>query len=252
MPSLPLRALSLLGGAVLALGLAVPASATTPDESDAPQVSTSTAASTAFFDVTKLTASSIVVGPTTDGCTYVPVTISRKLPVGVQYWDAFVDVTRNGQLISTAFFGSTGSSTKSRFLYCPLDGFGKFTLGPTEWYAGTTGTHRSGLDGTKGYFYVRSRTKAGISSITRTNGVTTVKVSATRFAPYSYPEQVKFSAPQAQLQVRNGTTWKTVATVKLVNGSATLSYRTSAGRTYRVVIPQTDSTTAAVTPSKTK
>jgi hypothetical protein len=248
------RLLGVVAGAALALGLGFPASAATEAPTPPPLTADAVASTTSpYFDVTKLSAKDLVIASSTAGCQSVTVTMARKVGNGMKNWDAFVDVTRGSQIYSSVWFSSDSNPTTDRFTFCASDNFGKYTIGPSDWFANSSSVYKSGLDTTKGYFYVRAKTKASISSIARSGGYTTVKASATRFKPHGYPsDYVKFSAPKAYLQVKSGTTWKTVLTTKLVNGAASFKYKTSSSRTYRVSIPQTDSTTAVISGSKTK
>lgn len=246
-----LRVLGLVAGATLTLGLAMPAAANDIDRDELTEASTVAAATSPHFDVTKIVVKDRVISPTQNSCVEVPVTIAYWKPGSVESWDLTVDITRNSQVVSYAFFDSENNPKQDRFLYCPFDGIGKFTVGPSDWWVDYPHTYKYGLDTTKSSFYVRAQTKAKIMSITRASGYATVKVSATRFDP-GYPSQVKFSAPKVALQVKVGTSWKTVTTGELVNGVASLRYKTSKAQTYRVSIGQTDSTTAVITGAKTQ
>jgi hypothetical protein len=78
------------------------------------------------FDVTKLSASSVVV--TSSGCRNVTVNMSHK-KTNAPNWDVFVDVTRNGSMIDSLWYGDFGDTSRTRAFICPsLYGLGKYGL----------------------------------------------------------------------------------------------------------------------------
>ncbi|MDN3310459.1 hypothetical protein QWJ90_05920 [Microbacterium oryzae] len=251
MRTLTTRVAGLVAGAALALSLALPASADT-DDAIIVDIEPATSAQSPHFDATHLSADDVVVGPDQDGCRYVTVSLESDTGKGVESWHARVDVARGSRLVTWAAFYSDSNPTEKRFLYCPSDGLGKFTLGSSEWWVDYASWVKSGVDATKGAFYARAEAKASISSITRSGEYTLVRATVTRFKPYAEPERVSFSADKAVLQVKGDNGWKSVETTKLVNGSASFEHEGPAGQTYRVLIPETDTTTAAVSGSAKK
>ncbi|GAA4196076.1 hypothetical protein GCM10022219_22160 [Microbacterium oryzae] len=251
MRTLTTRVAGLVAGAALALGLALPAAADT-DDAVIVDIEPAASAQSPHFDATGLSAKDVVVGPDEDGCRYVTVALESEIGEGVESWHARVDVARGSRLVTWVAFYSDRNPDEKRLQYCPSDGLGEFTLGSTEWWVDYPSSFRSGVDTTKGSFYARAEAKASISSITRSGEYATVRATATRFKPYAEPEHVTFSADKAVLQVKGDKGWKSVETSKLVNGSASFTHKSGAGQTYRVLIPETDTTTEAVSGSARK
>ena len=245
MRTLTTRVAGFVAGAALALSLALPASAET-DDAIIVDIEPTASAQSSHFDATELSAKDVVVGPDQGGCRYVTVSLESETGDGVESWHARLDVTRGSRLVTWVAFYSDSNPSEKRFLYCPSDGLGEFTLGSSEWWVDYASSVKSGVDTTKGSFYARAEAKASISSITRSGEYTTVRATATHFKPYAEPEQVTFSADKAVLQVKGDKGWKSVETTKLVNGSASFKHKSGAGETYRVLIPETDTTTDAV------
>ncbi len=65
----------------------------------------------------------------------------------------------------------------------------------------------------------------------------TIKVNAKSWNVKSETYQA-WNAPSAKIQYLSGSTWKTKKTVKLKNGSASYSYKTTSKRTYRFVVAE--------------
>ncbi|WP_455968806.1 hypothetical protein [Microbacterium sp. KNMS] len=190
----------------------------------------------------------------TPDCQYVTVSIAVSLRPGTDYWSATTDVTKGAGVVGSLFFGGSSDVKQDRHLYCPSQGYGKFTVGPSEWNSTVEGdwNYYSGIDTTSSAFYVRTKAKASISSLTRSNGYTIASIKGTRYDPTVYPSWVAYSVPKIVLQVKIGDVWKSVVAGEMRNGVATLRYKTSSKFSYRVWIPATESTLSAISPTVIK
>lgn len=203
------------------------------------------AASTSF-DVTKLSAKSLVL--TNSSCRNVEVDMKHK-KAGVSSWDVDAEVTRSGSYVGYAYFSSSGNKSRARTLVCPsFDGLGKFVLGPSEVWAHNSSYSKyvDRTDYTKGSFYVRGKTYASLS--TKRSGKTVTLTSKTKvYNPEKYGK-VNYN-PKVKFQVKSGSKWKTIKTVTAKKGTATYKVKTKSKKTYRVTFSQVSWATGATSKS---
>ena len=201
-----------------------------------------------LVDVTGFSAKSIVVS--NSSCRYITVTMRKTMSPKVDSWDVSADVTRGGSWVSGAHYGDSGDRSKTRVQVCPrFDGLGKYTVGPSnvavDVWGYNIGGYKSQLytDWTKGHFYVRAKGKAALKGKRKGNSVT-LTASAQRYNP-ERNKYVAHGAKKARVQVKSGKKWKTVKTVKLKKGKATVKVKTKLKKQYRFVFDQTSATTGA-------
>lgn len=194
------------------------------------------------MDVTGFSAKSIVVS--SSSCRYITVTMRKTMSPKVDSWDVSADVTRGGSWVSGAHYGDSGDHSKTRVQVCPyFDGLGKYTIGPSDVSASSWDNYQSYTDWTKGHFYVRAKGKAALKGKRKWNTVT-LTASAQRYNP-ELNKYVAHGAKKARVQVKSGKKWKTVKTVKLKRGKATVKVKTKHKKQYRFVFDQTSATTGA-------
>ncbi len=202
------------------------------------------------FDVTKLSAKNMVIS--NSNCKYFDVHLKYKKR-NVDSWSVDSEIAGRHGNATTAFFGDYSYPyDKDRAMICPsLEGLGKYTIGPSEidadysnsnydsfWYART--------DYTKGYFYVRGKTYASLS--TKRSGKTVTLTSKTKvYNPEKYGK-VSYN-PKVKFQVKSGSKWKTIKTVAAKKGKATYKVKTKSKKTYRVTFSQVSWATGATSKS---
>ena len=187
------------------------------------------------FDVTKLSAKSIVV--TTDNCRNIVVDMAHK-KFGSMEWDVKTSISNKGERVSRANFYSYDDSKRTLTDICPdMDGLGKYTIGPSEVWANTSDYDEvvDGVDNTKGYFYVRGKSYASLS--TKRSGKTVTLSSTTKVYKPEHDRKVSYS-PKVKFQVKSGSKWKTIKTVTAKKGKATYKVKTKSKKTYRVTFSQ--------------
>lgn len=198
------------------------------------------------FDVTKLSAKSIVVS--NYNCRSLDVNMFHKKS-GVADWDATVEVSRKGGWVDSAWFSKGGDEKRTRTYICPSsDGLGKYTLGPSSVWANNSGYTKyvSRTDYTKGSFYVRGKTYASLT--TKRSGKTVTLTSKTKvYNPEKYGK-VAYS-PKVKFQVKSGSKWKTIKTVTAKKGKATYKVKTKSKKAYRVTFSQVSWATGATSKS---
>ena len=198
------------------------------------------------FDVTKLSASSIVVS--NDGCKYVDVYMKHK-KTNSKYWDVDVDITRNGSWVDSVWFSDSGNTSRTHTYICPwYDGLGKYVLGPSSVSADSWDFDDSyyRTDYTKGSFYVRGKTYASLSS--KRKGSTVTLTSSTKVYHPEHYGKIKYS-PKVKFQVKSGSKWKTLKTVSSKKGKATHKVKSKSKRYYRVTFSQVSWATGATSKS---
>ncbi|MBM6590638.1 hypothetical protein [Brevibacterium sp. RIT 803] len=139
-------------------------------------------------------------------------------------------------------------------MICPSSsGLGKYTLGPSEISAYYYGDYEDdeyakveGPDYTKGYFYVRGKTYASLSSKRR--GTTVTLTSKTKYYNPKWDEKRSYN-PKVKFQVKSGSKWKTIKTVTAKKGTATYKVKTKSKKTYRVTFSQVSWATGATSKS---
>lgn len=98
------------------------------------------------------------------------------------------------------------------------------------------------VDYTKGYFYVRGKTYASLS--TKRNGKTVALTSTTKVYNPEDDRQVNYNA-KVKFQVKSGSKWKTIKTVTAKKGKATYKVKTKSKKTDRVTFSQVSWATGA-------
>ncbi|WP_166827984.1 hypothetical protein [Brevibacterium limosum] len=205
-------------------------------------------AATMSFDVTKLSASSMVIS--NSNCKYFDVYMKYKKR-NVDSWSVDTEIAGPSGDSTTAYFGTYSSpAAKDRAMICP-EGLGKYTMGPSEidadytdykydnyWYART--------DYTKGYFYVRGKTYASLSS--KRIGKTVSLTSSTKVYHPGHYGKIKYN-PKVKFQVKSGSKWKTLKTVSAKKGKATYKVKSKSKKTYRVTFSQVSWATGATSKS---
>ena len=198
------------------------------------------------FDVTKLSAKSMVV--TTSNCRNVEVNMSHQ-KTGVTAWNVTADINRSNGLADYAFFENGGNTKRSRALICPSwSGLGKYTIGPSEVWANNASYTKyvDRTDFTKGSFYIRGKAYASLS--TKRSGKTVTLTSKTKvYNPEKYGK-VSYS-PKVKFQVKSGSKWKTIKTVTAKKGKATYKVKTKSKKSYRVTFSQSSWATGATSKS---
>ncbi|MCG7303805.1 MULTISPECIES: hypothetical protein [Micrococcaceae] len=200
-----------------------------------------------LVDVTGFSAKSIVVSNySNSNCRDVAVAMRKTMSPKVGSWDVMSGVYRGGSSVDTAFYSDSGDRSKTRVTVCPwVHGLGKYTVGPSYVSADTRDgyDYQSYTDWTKGHFYVRAKGKAALKGKRKGNTVT-LTASAQRYNPKPN-KYVAHGAKKARVQVKSGKKWKTVKTVKLKKGKATVKVKTKLKKQYRFVFDQTSATTGA-------
>ncbi|WP_209324941.1 hypothetical protein [Brevibacterium renqingii] len=202
------------------------------------------------FDVTKLSAKNMVIA--NSDCKYFDVHMKYKKK-NVDSWSVDADIAGRYGNATTAFFGTYSRPyDKDRAMICPsLEGLGKYRIGPSEidadyddadynsyWYART--------DYTKGYFYVRGKAYASLS--TKRSGKTVTLTSKTKvYNPEKYGK-VTYN-PKVKFQVKSGSKWKTLKTVTAKKGKATYKMKSKSKKSYRVTFSQISWATGATSKS---
>lgn len=197
-----------------------------------------------LMDVTGFSAKSIVVS--NSSCRHVVVTMRKTVSPNVDSWHVSADVTRGSSFVAWADYSDYGDRSKTRVQICPsLDGLGKYTVGPSHVYAASWDDYnsQSNTDWTKGHFHVRAKGKAALKGKRKWNTVT-LTASAQRYNP-ELNKYVGHGAKKARVQVKSGKKWKTVKTVNLKKGKATVKLKTKLKKQYRFVFDQTSATTGA-------
>lgn len=205
------------------------------------------------IDITGYKVSNITVSDS--NCRNLTVTASTK--VKSDFVDSFgsIDVTRNGGLVS--MLGFEGRKITDRAMICPsFSGLGTYKVGPAEIFAEFDyydsyfgeywSDYRDYTDNTSKTFYVRGKTKSTLTA-KRSGSKVTLTAKAQVYAPDKY-RYTQYNAKGAKLQVKSGKTWKTIKTVNLSKGKATITVKQSKKKSYRLHVPT--ATWAATTTSK--
>ncbi|MDN5806933.1 MAG: hypothetical protein L0J17_07010 [Brevibacterium sp.] len=201
------------------------------------------------FDVTKLSASSVVVANTEPIKIYVNMSYKIKRSDG---WMVDTNIYgRHGKAAEASFYSTFSPDNKDRVTLSPDEsGLGKYTLGPSEVETDYDNGYKTVWDDftdyTKGSFYVRGKTYASLS--TKRSGKTVTLTSKTKvYNPEKYGK-VNYS-PKVKFQVKSGSKWKTIKTVTAKKGKATYKVKTKSKKTYRVTFSQASWATGATSKS---
>jgi len=186
-----------------------------------------------------------------DGCKNVHVTLKGTAwqEVDYDYLWLNADVTRSGYLVDSLSF-SEGETEDSAFI-CSWYGLGKYKVGPTD-VTGFTydNDYFSFTDQTSKSFYVRGKAKATVTA-KRSGSKVTLSAKASYYHPDSFNYR-SHSPKGAKFQVKSGSKWKTIKTVSLYKGRASYTFKKSTKASYRIVLPQTTTVTAATSKSVRK
>ena len=205
-------------------------------------------AASASFDVTKLSADNIVVSDWNCKKTNVYMKYKKK---NVDDWDVETEIHGRHGYMNDAYFSDYRTKSQDRISLCPDEGgLGKYTLGPSEISASYDGDsyidYYERPDYTKGYFYVRGKSYASLS--TKRSGKTVTLTSTTKvYNPERYGK-VNYN-PKVKFQVKSGSKWKTIKTVTAKKGKATYKVKTKSKKTYRVTFSQVSWATGATSKS---
>jgi hypothetical protein len=205
-------------------------------------------AASASFDVTKLSADNIVVSDWSCKKTNVYMKYKKK---NVDDWTVETEIHGRHGYMDDAYFSDYRTKSQDRISLCPDEGgLGKYSLGPSEISASYDGDYYVDYDEhrdyTKGYFYVRGKTYASLSSKRSGSSVTltssTKVYNPERYGKTSYNPKVKF-------QVKSGSKWKTLKTITAKKGKAVYKVKSKSKRYYRVTFSQVSWATGATSKS---
>lgn len=209
------------------------------------------------IDITGYSVSSITVADS--NCRNLTVKASTKVKGDYEDASAYVDVTRNGGLV-------TGVSLENRKItdrafICPsLYGLGAYKVGPADISASYSYWHPdyemwwteyvNYTDRTSKTFNVRGKTKSSVTA-KRSGRKVTLTAKAQVYSPEKY-RYAQYNAKNAKFQVKSGSKWKTLKTVNLKKGTAKLTVTQSKKKTYRLSIPTASWATSTTSKSVSK
>jgi hypothetical protein len=186
------------------------------------------------FDVTKLTAKDIVVKSSHYYNTTVTMSHTKS---GVGSWDVSTDITKGGAVEDSVFYSSSGNKKTAKSTICPWSNadYGTYRIGPSSvWADASRGyDYLDRDDFTKGSFKVRAHVKTGLTA-KRTGSKVTLTATAKRYS-LDHWGYTTYSPKSAKLQVKSGSSWKTLKTVKLTKGKTTYTVTSSKAKSYRFV-----------------
>lgn len=194
------------------------------------------------IDITGYSVSSFTVADT--NCRNVTIKASTKVKSDYEDAYAFIDVTKNGGVVS--WVSLENRKISERAMICPgLYGLGAYKVGPADVSATSSywdydydmmwSDYSDYTDRTSKTFYARGKAKSSVTAARRGSKVT-LTAKAQVYAPDRYG-YIKYNAKNAKFQVKSGTSWKTLKTVKLTKGTAKLTVTQSKKKTYRLSIP---------------
>ncbi|MFJ6418608.1 hypothetical protein [Paeniglutamicibacter sp. NPDC091659] len=237
------RGLGFSASIVLAAGLAL---ASTPAQ-----------ASERPLDITGYQVSDITVGDS--NCRYFTVTASTK--VESDFLDSYgsVEITRKGGNVSSLSFH--GRKITSRAFFCPSDsGLGTYQVGPADleaeyeyfdsYFEEYSSDSSYYTDYTSKTFYVRGKAKSSLSA-KRSGSKVALTAKAQVYIPEKY-RYAQYNAVSAKFQVKSGSSWKTLKSVNLKNGKASVTVKQSKKKTYRLYIPKASWATSTISKAVSK
>ncbi|MFF5794066.1 hypothetical protein ACFY5D_18650 [Paeniglutamicibacter sp. NPDC012692] len=208
------------------------------------------------IDITGYKVSDVTVGDS--NCRNV--TVSAFAKTAGDYVDSYgsIDVTKQGGIVTSMWFED---DELDRAFICPsLYGLGTYKVGPADInaeyeyyddYFEEYDTHyTSYTDYTSKTFYVRGKTKSSLSA-KRSGSKVTLTAKAQVYTPNKY-RYAQYNATGAKFQVKSGSTWKTLKTVKLKSGKASVTVKQSKKKTYRLYIPKASWATSTTSKSVSK
>lgn len=209
------------------------------------------------IDITGYKVSNITVSDS--NCRNLTVTASTK--VNSDFVDSFgiVDISRGGGVVDSLWF--EGRSITDRAMICPsFSGLGTYKVGPAdlsaeyEYYDSLFESYMSDYndytDNTSKKFYVRGKAKSTLTA-KRSGSKVILTAKAQVYAPDKY-RYTQYNAKGAKLQVKSGKTWKTIKTVNLSKGKATVTIKQSKKKTYRLHVPTATWAASTTTKSASK
>lgn len=212
------------------------------------------------IDVTGYSVADVVVS--NDNCKSILVTAKAKFQKDFMDGDALAVIVRNGDDVAAPYFDFANkkmTSSNDRVEICPwLTGLGVYTVGPADVWARyaykedgeSFGAVRTYWDNTKTSFNVRGKTTSSLTA-KRSGKKVTLTAKATVFSPEK-DRYAQYNPKNAKLQVKSGKTWKTIKTLKLNKGKASITLKDSKKKTYRVTVPKASWAVATTTKAVAK
>lgn len=212
------------------------------------------------IDITGYSVANLVIS--NDSCKPVLVKAKAKFQKDFNYGDARVVIVRKGDDVANPYFDFENkkmTSANDRVDICPGSyGLGVYTVGPADVWAQylykengeTTSDTRSYWDTTRKSFNVRGKTKSSLTA-KRSGKKVTLTAKASVFSPEK-DRYAQYNPKNAKLQVKSGKSWKSVKTLKLNKGKASVSLKDSKKKTYRVTVPTASWAVATTTKAVTK
>lgn len=165
-----------------------------------------------------------------------------------------IDVTKQGGIVASMWFED---DELDRAYICPsLYGLGTYMVGPAnvfaeyeyydDYFEEYNTKYTSYTDYTSKTFHVRGKSKSTLSA-KRYGAKVKLTAKATVYKPEKY-RYAQYNASGAKFQVKSGSKWKTLKTVNLKKGQASITVKQSKKKSYRLQIPT--ATWAASTTSK--
>lgn len=143
---------------------------------------------------------------------------------------------------------------KTTFMTCAHGhGYGRYTVGDAKLRYSIHGRKSfDARDISRSYYYVRGAAKTGLKA-TRKGKYVTLSMSASRYSlrqgqdevgyPHASGRFKPYNAKAVKFQVKSGSTWKTLKTLDLKNGKASIKVKQTAKRQYRIMLNKTPTTT---------
>lgn len=208
------------------------------------------------IDITGYKVADVVVSSSV--CKNIMITATAKKQKDFTRSDMYVDIIRKGDAVDTVYFAERKLTERGQV--CPYsDGLGQYTIGPADvwaeykykdsYYGWTTDSHNY-WDATKKNFNVRGNTKSSLTA-KRSGKKVTLNATASVYSPQK-ERYAQYNPKNANLQVKTGKTWKTIKTLKLNKGKASISLKDSKKKTYRVTVPKAIWAVATTTKAVTK
>lgn len=194
------------------------------------------------IDITGYKVSDITVGDS--NCRNLKVSASTKVKGDYVDSSGTVDVTRGGGVIDALWLD--GRKITDRAFICPsFSGLGTYKVGPADIFAEFDyydsffddywSDYRSYTDNTSKKFQIRGKTKSTLSA-KRKGSKVTLTAKAQVYSPEKY-RYAQYNSVSAKFQVKSGKKWKTIKTVNLKKGAASITVKQSKKKSYRLQVP---------------
>ncbi|GAA4369518.1 hypothetical protein GCM10023166_17170 [Paeniglutamicibacter cryotolerans] len=199
-------------------------------------------------DVTKYTISDVTYTKGQLGCTQTPVKATIKKSSAYKYYSVQAPVTRNGKLLTTLFFSDRTKKNVEKLQTCPFQGTGKFVIGKSK-ISAYSGDYRyswmNKTDGTTKTFYVRGKGYASL--LAKRSGKKVTFQSAAKYYSTKKYTNLAYNPKSAKIQVKKGSKWVTLKTVKFSKGKATTTatLKSSKAAQFRLTFPKTTTVTGS-------